>query len=99
MIEPISNNLQLFKEGLTSSDKIQDEAKPSFSQLMKDNLDKVNQLQIESDQITTDFALGKVENIHDVTIAAEKAKLALNMTVAIQGKLLSAYQEIMRMQL
>lgn len=70
----------------------------SFSDMMKDNIDKVNNLQIKSDQITEDFAMGKIDNIHDVTIAAEKAKMAMNLTLAIHGKVVDAYNKLMRMQ-
>lgn len=59
----------------------------------------MNHLQVEADKIARDFALGKVDDIHDVTIATEKAQLALKLTLAIQSKVVSAYKEIMRMQI
>ena len=71
----------------------------SFVELLKKGIDEVNQKQLESDQVTRDFALGKIDNIHQVTIAAEEASLALNLTTAIQNKVVDAYKEIMRMQI
>lgn len=70
----------------------------SFSDYMKGALDKTNDLQIESSQITNDFAAGKTDNIHQVMIAAEKADIALQFTMQVRNKVLDAYNEIMRMQ-
>jgi flagellar hook-basal body complex protein FliE len=48
--------------------------------------------------MTADFAVGKTDNIHQVMIAAEKAKIAVNLTTAVQSKAIDAYKEIMRLQ-
>lgn len=97
MINSVKNNLQILN-GSQQKEKTNNSG-TSFLGLLKNNINKANQLQLNADQITEDFALGKVDNIHDVTIATEKAKLALNLTVAVQSKVMSAYQEIMRMQI
>ena len=70
----------------------------SFSRLLQDNLSRVNELNHKSDRLAEDFALGKIDNIHEVTIAAEKAQTALNLTSAVQNQVIGAYEEIMRMQ-
>ncbi|MCC3145211.1 flagellar hook-basal body complex protein FliE [Halanaerobium sp. Z-7514] len=70
----------------------------SFREMFRDQLMQVNQLEQEAQTITADFAAGKVDNIHDVTIAGEKANLAVNLSTAVQSKVLSAYEEIMRLQ-
>ncbi|MFS8541974.1 MAG: flagellar hook-basal body complex protein FliE, partial [Tissierellales bacterium] len=69
-----------------------------FSSLLKDALNKVNALQLQSDEYKQLLATGDVDNLHDVTIAAEKASIALQLTLAIRNKVVEAYQEIMRMQ-
>lgn len=71
----------------------------SFGTYMKDALDKANSLQLESEQVGNDFAVGKTDNIHQVMIAAEKADIALQFTMQIRSKILDAYSEIMRMQI
>jgi flagellar hook-basal body complex protein FliE len=45
------------------------------------------------------FAIGDIDNIHEVMIAQEKATVALQYTVQIRDKVLEAYNEIMRMQI
>jgi flagellar hook-basal body complex protein FliE len=98
MINPVGKYLNI-SEGFNNSNKNLDDIKISFTELLKENISKVNQLQKDADQLGQDFALGEADNIHQLTIATEKVQLALNLTLAIQNKVLSAYQEIMRMQL
>ncbi|PKM95706.1 MAG: flagellar hook-basal body complex protein FliE [Firmicutes bacterium HGW-Firmicutes-1] len=62
-------------------------------------LDETNQLQKTAEQKSMDFALGKIDNIHDVMIAQEKANIALQYTVKMKNAVMDAYNEIMRMQL
>lgn len=75
----------------------QDNIAISFTDFFSQALDKVNELQKQSQQQTEDFAVGKTDNIHQVLIAAEKADVALQMTLQIRNKILDAYNEIMRM--
>ena len=96
MIESINGNY-----GITPLEKTADNNSGnqiSFSKLLEDNLNKVNNMQINSNEMTEQFALGNIDNVHDVTIAAQKASTALNLTVAVQNKVMDAYNEIMRMQ-
>jgi flagellar hook-basal body complex protein FliE len=70
----------------------------AFSDLFREKIDEVNQLQKDSQSATASFAAGETDNIHDVMIAAEKAKVAVNLTTAVQTKVIDAYNEIMRLQ-
>lgn len=71
----------------------------SFSEILKNSLSKVNQLQLESQKLNEQLAIGNVENVHQVIIAAQKAELALQFTLQIRNKILDAYNEIMRMSI
>lgn len=70
----------------------------SFTKMLKQNLSEVNNLQQKADKTARDFSLGKIDNVHDVTIASEKAEIALNLTTSVQNKVVDSYKEIMRMQ-
>ena len=70
-----------------------------FGDLVRDNLQQVNNLEKNADNLTTQFALGEIDDIHQVTIATEKARMALNMTLGVQNRLVQAYEEVMRMQI
>lgn len=69
-----------------------------FTNLLKDSIKEVNQLQHSANKAGEDLALGKVDNIHEVMISAQKAKLSLDLTTTITTKAVSAYKEIMAMQ-
>ena len=71
----------------------------SFSDTMSKQLEDVNELQIQSEKASEALALGDLDNIHEVMIKTEEAKLALEMTVQIRNKVVEAYQEIMKMQI
>lgn len=66
---------------------------------MTKSLEKVNNDQIYSEKMDNLFSLGVIDNVSDVSIAAMKADLSINLAVEVTNKLLSAYNEIMRLQL
>lgn len=75
------------------------ESDKGFGDFLKESLDKVNGKLMNSDEITQKAVLGEVDNVHDVLIAAEEARLSLELTVQIRNKIVEAYQEINRMQI
>ena len=70
-----------------------------FQEMLKGYLDEVNKLQLKSEELDRQLAAGTLENIHEATIAATKAALALELTIQIRNKVVEAYQEIMRMSI
>ena len=44
------------------------------------------------------LAAGRIEDVSQVVIAAQKADIALQLTLQMRNRAMSAYQEIMRMQ-
>lgn len=71
----------------------------SFANMLKGYLENVDTTVKQASDLTVKAASGQIDNIHDVTIASEKAKLALELTVNVRDKAVEAYQEIMRMQM
>lgn len=69
-----------------------------FGEIFKQALQEVNEAQKMSDKMTEGLATGKVENIHEVMVASEKASLSLQLTMQVRNKVVEAYQEVMRMQ-
>lgn len=73
--------------------------RPDFSQLLSDSINKVNELQQESKEMKTAFEMGNPDiDIPEVMIAVQKASLSFEAITEIRNKLLSAYQEVMNMQ-
>ncbi|KRQ87061.1 Flagellar hook-basal body complex protein FliE [Caloramator mitchellensis] len=71
----------------------------NFENFLKDALDKVNEKQIEAEKATMDLVTGQAQDIHQVMITTEEARLTLELAVQIRNKLVDAYQELMRMQI
>lgn len=82
-----------------NSETAKKEENVDFSNYLNSALDRVNELQLESEKYNMLLSIGEVDNLHDVTIAAEKANVALQLTLTIRNKIVEAYQEIMRMQI
>jgi flagellar hook-basal body complex protein FliE len=91
-----ASKLAMTQSGGTNAAKSSTE-KP-FGQFLTDALDNVNELQKKADQASTDLATGRIEDISQVVIAAEKAAIALQLTIQVRNKMLESYQEMMRMQ-
>ncbi|MGH8809029.1 MAG: flagellar hook-basal body complex protein FliE [Noviherbaspirillum sp.] len=70
-----------------------------FSAALKASLDQVNNNQHKSEQLGQRFALGDNSvNLSDVMISMQKASISFQATVQVRNKLVSAYQDIMNMQ-
>ncbi|WP_318507749.1 flagellar hook-basal body complex protein FliE [Bacillus sp. T3] len=73
-------------------------SKTSFANVLKGYMENVNSTINKASELTAQVAAGKIDNVHDVMIASQQSKIALELTVAIRDKAVEAYQETMRMQ-
>ena len=73
--------------------------KGDFGSFLAKAVNEVNQTQVEADTMSEKYLLGEVDNLHQVTISMEKAKLSLQLAVQVRNKVVEAYQEISRMQI
>ncbi len=71
----------------------------NFGSTLSQIIDSVNTAQIEGDSAITSLQAGKTENLHEVMIKMEEADLSMRTMVQLRNKVLSAYQEIMRIQI
>lgn len=69
-----------------------------FAGLLKDALYKVNREQVQAAEAAGELVSGKMEDLHQLMIVSEQARLSLQLTVQLTGKLIEAYREISRMQ-
>lgn len=73
--------------------------KVDFSQALKASLDNVASAQNHADKLGQKFTLGDDSvNLSDVMISMQKASISFQATVQMRNKVVSAYQEIMNMQ-
>ncbi|KGX93173.1 flagellar hook-basal body protein FliE [Pontibacillus halophilus JSM 076056 = DSM 19796] len=75
------------------------QAQQSFATSLKNAIESVNEVEHTSNMQTEALAKGEVDNLHDVMISAQKASITVQTAVQVQGKVLDAYREIMRMQI
>jgi len=70
----------------------------SFHSILKTSLDQVNQVQQQGSQMAQRFEMGDPSvSLPDAMIALQKSSIALQSTIQVRNKLVSAYQEIMAM--
>jgi len=61
-------------------------------------LENVNTKLVNADQAVQQLASGQTDNLHQVMISLEQARLSFDLLLQVRNKVLDAYQEIMRMQ-
>jgi len=72
---------------------------PDFSALLKESIHKVNDLQSEAGEMKTAFEKGDPNtDLGQVMVAVQKADVSFQAATQVRNKLISAYQEIMNMQ-
>ncbi len=79
-----------------------DQAPPagqSFTEMLSSEMGKVNESQSRSDGLMADFISGGETDLHQVMIAAEEARLSMEMAVQIRNKMIEAYKELNSMQM
>ncbi|OGP65061.1 MAG: flagellar hook-basal body complex protein FliE [Deltaproteobacteria bacterium RBG_16_42_7] len=70
----------------------------SFADVLKDSISKAGELEKEAENEVQKLAKMESQDIHSTMIAIEKADLTFQMMMQIRNKIISAYEEIMRMQ-
>ncbi|MEG0772980.1 flagellar hook-basal body complex protein FliE [Clostridium sp.] len=93
-------NMKVFQNNfnnLQSENKSQDNKGVSFSNVLKDELQKVNDKQINSENTIQGYINGE-KDIHEVMVASEEASLSLELAIQVRNKLISVYEEFNRMQ-
>lgn len=68
-----------------------------FADTLRSTLDAVNEAQARSGAITAAYERGEVTDVAQVMLARQESSVAFEATLQVRNKLLSAYQEIMRM--
>jgi flagellar hook-basal body complex protein FliE len=68
----------------------------SFAETLGGALQKVDNMQMEADAQAEKVALGG-GNLHEMSLALEKADVSMRLAMKVRNKLIDAYQEIMRM--
>jgi flagellar hook-basal body complex protein FliE len=74
-------------------------AVPDFAAMLKNTIDGVNNSQLDATRRARDFELGAPNaSLNDVMISMQKANLSFQQMVQVRNRLVSAYHDIMNMQ-
>jgi flagellar hook-basal body complex protein FliE len=68
-----------------------------FTDALKSALDQVNQTQGKAEALGEAYQRGEVTDVAKVMLARQEAGVAFEATLQVRNRLLSAYQDIMRM--
>ncbi|MBC3917354.1 flagellar hook-basal body complex protein FliE [Undibacterium sp. CY18W] len=86
--------------GVNQADNVSPPGKLDFADALKASLDSVNQAQTSSQKLGEKFAMGDDKvSLSDVMISMQKANISFQTTVQVRNKLVSAYHDIMNMQI
>lgn len=71
-----------------------------FGQALKAALDQVNARQQEAARLALSFERGEPgTELYQVMVASQKANIALQAAIQVRNRLVSAYQDVMNMQI
>jgi len=70
----------------------------SFSNMLKQSIDSVNQTQLQAGEMKQAFELGQKEvSLAEVMVAVQKSSVSFEAMVQVRNKLIDAYKEVMNM--
>ncbi|MBV9267783.1 MAG: flagellar hook-basal body complex protein FliE [Acidobacteriaceae bacterium] len=99
MSSPISSVLgvspSVAVERVTSASQTKGEG---FGSVLESAVQGVEQYQQNANQAVQQFLQGNGE-LHNVALATQRAEMAFDLGLQIRNKIVSAYQEVMKMQL
>ncbi|XBH22133.1 flagellar hook-basal body complex protein FliE [Jonesiaceae bacterium BS-20] len=70
----------------------------AFGEILTGAVTGLQSRQDRSSNLAVRAVTGDLDDVHDYTVAASEAKVALELTVAVRNKAVEAFNEVMRMQ-
>ncbi len=70
----------------------------SFKDTLLDAVKEVERLRTEADHTVKQLVAGEIKDVSEAMIAVQRADVAFQTLMTVRGKVMTAYEEIMRMQ-
>lgn len=70
-----------------------------FGSMVSHGLDEVNKQLMSSQTDLQQLAVGDVQNLHQTMVRLEETRMSFQLMMQVRGRLLEAYQEVMKMQI
>ena len=90
--------LQALAQGQALQPEVKLESQQSFARLMQQAINQVNETQMQAANMSKAFELGENIDLSQVMIAVQKSKVSFEALTQVRNKLLTAYQDVMNMQ-
>lgn len=97
-IQSIGANTVLNNTGMHSLEKNTDEKK-SFSEVISNAINNVNEKQINADNNIESLIKGDDITMHEVMLSMQESQLSMQLLIEVRNKMVEAYQEINKIQL
>jgi len=91
-LDPAQTAAEGFGTGAAASVQSND-----FSQMVSRGLDEVNTQLMSTQTDLQQLAVGDVQNLHQVMIHMEEARMSFQLLMQVRNRVLETYQELMRM--
>ena len=95
---PISNILPIAVPSLPAPSGVTG-APGEFQNVLKNAIGTIQGLQNDAGTAVQSFLTGENEELHTTVLATQRAEMAFELGLQVRNKVVSAYQEIMKMQL
>jgi flagellar hook-basal body complex protein FliE len=88
-----------FGDGATVSHATGGGHPSGFMDTLQHAISKANDIQLEASQATEALMTVQTQNVHQTMVALQEADVSFQLMMQIRNKLVSAYEEIQRMQI
>lgn len=99
MLPPISPITPVAVPDLAGATGISSKGGEGFQSMLQSYVTQVQQSQDVAKSSANSFLSGGSEELHSVALATQRAELEFEMFLQVRNKVVSAYQEIMKMQI
>jgi len=98
-IDQVINQMRILAQNNVVPE-LNSEPRPEFSEILGDSIKQVNELQQNASSLKVSFESGDQSvDLPEVMVAAQKASISFEAITEVRNKLLTAYQEVMNMQI
>ncbi|CEN21655.1 flagellar hook-basal body complex protein FliE [Paraclostridium sordellii] len=93
------NNIATSNNLLKTSNTESMKKESSFSDVIKSAIDKVNDMQVDSNNKVKSLIKGEDVSMHDVMVSAQEAQMSMQLMIEVRNKVYEVYQDLNRVQL
>lgn len=98
MIVPVSNTTPLTMPSSLGTTPASN-SPGDFGNILSSSINSLESMRHDANNAIQSFLTGQNEELHTTVLATQKAEMAFDLGLQVRNKVVSAYQEIMKMQM